>query len=134
MYKNEDFCQLVIRKKQDGRYIWLKCLKATAELYGWDKAFTPLIEQQFKDSPDGYIRCPSKRGWTSGGGKEHRISRSPKTSGWPAGLTNTFRLSSDATLVDLAEVAKATEIDWEWVTCDNGGRRTKEWFDQATMT
>ncbi len=133
MYKNEDFTQLVVRRRPGGRYVWLKCLKATAAFYGWDKAFPTVLEAKSDDSPDGYIPSPSRKGWNSGGGVEHRISRSPSTTGWPAGKTNSFRLSRDANFKDLAEVAKATEGDWEWITCRHGGRRKREDFADTAL-
>lgn len=134
VYKNEDFTQLMIRRKPGGRYVWLKCLKATAVLYGWDKAFPTLIEAKSDDSPNGYVSGTGRRGFANGGGIEHRISRSPKTTGWPAGQTNTFRLSKDANFQDLAEVAKATQADWQWITCKHGGRRKREDFLSAALT
>ena len=134
MYKRDDFTTLHVRTTQAGRYVWLKTLKATAELYGWDKEFKTLIQQKFDDSPDGFIPSPHRKGWGTEGGVLHRISRSPKTSGWPAGTTNSFRLSRNATMLDLAEVAKSTQVDWHWITCKHGGRRTREWFEQTSPT
>ena len=134
MYKNDDFTQLMIRRRPGGRYVWLKCLKETAALYGWDKTFPTLTKAKSDDSPDGYITMPAAKGWISGGGVEHRISRSPSTTGWPAGQTNSFRLSKDANFQDLAEVAKATDIDWEWITCRHGGRRKRQDFQRAALT
>lgn len=134
IYKNEDFIQLALRRRGNGSHIWLKCLKATAALYGWDKAFPTVIEARAAASPDGAFRCPSRRGWTSGGGKVYRISQSPKTQGYPPGMTHTFRLSSNATGVDLANVAKAIQIDWHWICMPSGGRWTKQRFEQPTST
>ena len=134
MYKNEDFIQLVIREKPRKRYVWLKCLKATAALYGWDKNFKTLIATKTEASTNGWIHCPGRKGWKNGGGTIHRISQSETTSGWPKGTTHTFRLSKDATTKDLARVAQATEIDWHWITTVYGERLKREWLDQAPVT
>ena len=134
IYKNEDFTRLAIRRLKTGKYVWLSALKATAALYGWDKAFPTVIEAKRAASPDGYIKSPGRRGWKNGGGKTYRISRSPKTQGYPPGLTNTFRLSNDATRLDLAQVANSTQVDWHWIALPRGGRWTRERFEQASST
>lgn len=134
MYKNEDFIQLALRRKSKGDHVWLKCLKATAALYGWDQAFPTVVAARVAASPNGRFYDSGRRGWSSGGGKVYRISRSPKTQGYPAGTTNTFRLSSDANLTDLANVAKATQVDWHWICMPNGGRWPRERFNQAPFS
>ena len=128
MYKNADFVKLGLRVTNQGSYIWLNALKATAAYYGWDEAFPTLAELRQQDTGSLFVSDPGRRGWKTGGGREIRISRSSKTHGWPAGLTNAFRVSSDATVRDLAEIAKATEVDWEWMTGFNGARRSRGWW------
>ena len=134
MYKNEDFCQLAIRTTPRGKIIWLKCLKATASLYGWDKAFPTVIDTKAAASPTGFFPDTGRKGWTSGGGNQHRISRAEQTQGWPRGKTNSFRVSSTATMLDLRAIAEATTTDWTWMTGKNGERRSKGWWIEGTPT
>ena len=134
IYKNNDFTQLAIRTTPRGRIIWLKCLKTTASLYGWDQTFPTVVDAKTAASPTGSFPDPGRKGWTSGGGNQYRISRSEKTQGWPAGMTNSFRLSKQATRRDLQRVAEATTIDWTWMTCEYGGRRPRGWWIEETST
>lgn len=134
MYKASDFTKYFLRRKKSGGYIWLSSLTKTAELYGWDQALPTLVEQMAADSPDGHFLCPSRRGFKNGGGREIRISRSPMTQGWPAGFTNAFRVSSDATVLDLAYLTQSVQIDWEWMTCLHGGRRSRSWWDETALS
>ena len=128
LYKHSDYTQLTLRVTPQGRIIWLKTLKSTASLYGWDKAFPTVIDTKASASEQGHFADPGRKGWTSGGGHQYRISRSPKSQGWPAGMTNSFRVCKQAANYDLVAIAKATTIDWAWMTCKYGGRRTKGWW------
>lgn len=134
MYKNDDFVQLAIRRTGGDRWVWLKCLRETAELYGWDKAFPELLDARTAASPTGFVTDPGRRGWKNSGGVQHRISRSTKTQGWPAGKTNSFRVSGNANSVDLRLIAEATTVEWTWMTCKHGGRRTKGWWLEDRST
>lgn len=49
------------------------------------------------------------------GGRRHRICRSPSKRGFPAGMTNAFKLSANCGLVDIAEVAHFTQGEWHWL-------------------
>ena len=134
MYKDSDFVKLGLRVKPGPKYIWLSCLKSTADFYGWSEAFPTLFDLKMATTGGPVIQDPGRKGWKSGGGKEVRICRSPSTVGWPAGMTNAFRVSSDAALADLAAIAEATTVDWHWMTCFHGGRRPKQWWLDSSFS
>ena len=134
IYKNEDFIKLGLRVTSANRYVWLRCLKATAALYGWDKAFPTLIalKQQTTGSP--FIQDMGRKGWKNSGGVRHTICRSPITQGTPKGFTNTFAVSGNATTKDIALIAQSTEVDWHWMTCRYGERRSREQWEATPTT
>lgn len=135
MYKNADYIQLVIRTTPGGRMVWLKCLKETAAFYGWDKAFPTINQAREAASIGGLFSDPGRRGWKNGGGEQHRICRSPLRAGLPAGQTNAFRVSLSASNNDLRAIARATTAEWHWMSCKNGGRKTREqWLEESTTS
>ena len=134
IYKNEDFIKLGIRVTSAGRYVWLRSLKATAALYGWDKTFPTLIALQQETTGSRFMPEPGRRGWKNSGGVRHTICRSPITQGTPKGLTNTFAVSGNATTKDLALIAKSTQVDWHWLTCKYGERRSREQWEATPST
>ena len=134
IYKNEDFIRLAIRETNDKRIIWLNTLKATAAYYGWDQAFPTVMAFKKQTSGSPYAFDTGRRGWTNSGGVQLRISRAESRQGWPAGMTNSFRVSKKATLKDIALVAERTAVDFAWITCPHGGRRPREWWEEAAST
>lgn len=56
----------------------------------------------------------------------HRLSRSPKRAGWPAGHVHSFRISGNTPVRLLAEALNSIQIDWHWVARPNGARWAKE--------
>ena len=116
------------------RYVWLKVLKATAALYGWDKAFPTLNALKQETTGSRFGADPGRRGWKTSGGVQHVICRSPSTQGSPAGLTNAFAVSGNATTKDLALIAKSTQVDWYWMTAKYGERRSREEWEATPST
>ena len=59
-----------------------------------------------------------------------RICRSKKNKqGNPAGLTNAFRVTNNATRFDLYAIAQAVSIDYGWMEAEYGYRRSRdEWM------
>lgn len=131
LYKTEDFVKLGVRAKPNRRFVWMRVLKSTADFYGWSTAFPPLLQLK-KETLD--VPFLVDQGRKSGGPKPGYsvvICRSESTAGWPAGLTNRFTVSSDASLKDLALIAQAVKVDWGWMTAHYGERKRRGWWEQA---
>ena len=126
--------KLGLRAISGDRYVWLRCLKATAAFYGWDKKFPTLIALKQQTTGSRFIPDPGRRGWKNSGGVSHVICRSPSTQGSPAGLTNAFAVSGNATTKDLALIAKSTQVDWYWMTAKYGERRSREEWEATPST
>lgn len=132
MYKNEDFVRLGVRAAKGNRYIWMNCLKATAELYGWANAFPTLLQLKTQTTGSTLVTDTGRRGWKNGGGQTLTICRNPSTHGFPRGQTNSFRVSSLATQKDIRLIAEAVEIDWQWLSTPKTGRRPRSWWQQTS--
>ena len=103
------------------------CLKPTADFYGWAAVFPDIIDAQRVDYP-GNIRPmvgrPRYRGHL---GKRLRICRhKTRTQGHPAGLTNCFRVTNNASNLDLYAIAQAVSIDFGWMEDKSFRRVSKE--------
>lgn len=103
---------------------WLQAYRATADYYGWTDEFPIWTPQRVVNGvPQPYILSPGRRmGPNQQGGRRHRICRAKTTSGLPAGFTNTFKVSTNVGLFDLAELAHFTKVDWHWMTGPTGQR------------
>ena len=132
MYKNDDFIRLGIRVRGEGRYIWMNCLKATAEFYGWSNAFPTLLELKTQTTGSSFQRDTGRRGWKNGGGQVVTICRNPSTHSFPRGQTNSFRVSRAATQKDLRLIAEAVEIDWAWMSTPKLGRMPRSWWEKTS--
>ena len=131
MYKNEEFQKYGLRVTKDRRYVWMRCLKATAAYYGWDKAFPTLIDLKTQTTGSRFLHDMGRKGGGAQGGIQHVICRSPVKQGSPKGMTNAFTVSSNATTQDLALIAQSTQVDWEWMTGKFGERLDRGWWEQA---
>ena len=127
MYRTEDFVHLAIRRIQKGNWVQLMCLKATADLYGWSRIFPSLIDAKRVDYPDGIFPRPGRLNGQNYNGTRLRICRKKGAhSGNPAGLTNAFRVSNNATRYDLTAIAQAVVIDFGWMSSRYGERIARE--------
>ena len=131
MYKNSDFVKLGLRVRKGNRYVWMNCLKATAELYGWDKAFPTLLELKTATTGSPFFYDMGRRGWKTGGGQVVTICRNPSTHSFPRGQTNAFRVSRGASQRDIRLIAQATQIDWHWMQTAKTGRRPRDWWQKT---
>ena len=134
MYKNSDFVRLGIRNHSGDRYIWMNCLKATADFYGWSEAFPTLLELKTQTTGREFVRDVGRRGWKSSGGQVVTICRSPITQGFPRGKTNSFRVSKWASQRDLQLIAQSAQVDWEWMSTAKSGRRPRSWWYKNAVT
>ena len=125
---------LGLRDKHQSKY--LIALRTTADYYGWSEEFEPwspkVVSQQGRYT---LVRDTGRRGGLRhAGGRRHRICRSPRTSGWPTGFTNQFRVSARCELLDLAELAHFTQGDWHWMEGPFGERITRERWEEMYQT
>lgn len=124
------FCKLVLDQTPNKQGKFLYCLKSTAAHYGWDEAF-PVWTPPAIYSDSNYSYCLAPRRGTHlahQGGRRHFICRSERRQGHPAGKTNAFRVSRNCGLADIAEIAHFSSGPWCWISCQYGGRRSRdEW-------
>ena len=128
----DEHIKLTIWRPEGQTARWISVLRTTADYYGWTKEFerwTPKIIE----TKGGYSfhQMPQRTGRGHAvGGKRLRICRSPKRQGHPAGLTNQFTISARIRMIDLAELANFTQVDWHWMEDRTGRRVSKEhWAD-----
>ena len=134
LYKREQYVQLAIRQLPRGEWVRLIGLKATADFYGWSEVF-PTWNQARAVVNDTTTRRPaysiSPRRYK---GVRHFICRDLNTTqGFPAGLTNCFRVTTNATAQDLIAIAQATQINYGWMTAKYGERRKKACWDAIEL-
>lgn len=129
----ELWTRLAVRRLAKNRFVSLLVLKTTADFYGWSEFF-PTVTEARELEADGsglvFNRCANGR--TRGRYSTLRISRSSDKQGHPRALTNQFRVSKNATMKDLAEIAKGVSQDFGWMEDKSCRRRTKEeWLSIA---
>ena len=115
---------------------YLIALRSTADYYGWTQEF-PTWTPRTWTAPDGTVvsRDPGRRGeMFCEAGFSLRVSRSPVTSGWPAGFVNSFKVSKNCTWSDVAEVAHFTKGEWYWMTCPYGERVSRDRWETRFQT
>ena len=134
MYKNEDFVRLGIRNHSGNRYIWMSCLRKTADFYGWSSSFPTLLELKAQVTGSPFIRGSGRRGWISGGGQVVTICRDRSTQGFPRGKTNSFRVSKWASQRDLRLIAQSTQVDWKWMGTPGLGRKSRDWWEKNPVS
>ena len=107
---------------------YLIALRSTADYYGWSKEFEPWSPKVVEVRGNyTFVKDPGRRGeMFCEAGRRHRICRSPKTAGMPAGFTNQFKVSANCGLSDLAELAHFTTVDWHWLDSPFGERISRE--------
>lgn len=123
-----------IRLKQGNKPVWIKCTRAVADFYGWSSVF-PEVEPWLVPVNGRIFRVEHPRMKRAGqhGGKSSRICRSSVGQGYPAGQTNSIRLSRSADLSDYARVAKAVQIPWTWMEGPDFRRVYRErWMEYPT--
>ena len=103
VYKLDDFCELAVRRIAFSNWVRLIALKTTADFYGWTEVFPTLNDAKRVDYPDGLMQ-----------------------QGFPVRLTNRFRVTNNAGVVDLATIAQATQIPFSWMTDKSNTRLCAE--------
>ena len=126
-WDNSKYIKLLISRetRQD---VYLIALRTTANYYGWSEQFEvwspkPVLVENGRT----WFMDPGRKGeMFCEAGRIHRICRSPSKRGHPAGLTNKFKVSRNARLLDLAEIAHLVQVDWHWMTGPSGERISRE--------
>jgi len=129
LVKDLSYTELAIRRTKRDSWVKIMCLQTTADFYGWSAVFPVVWEAQAALS-DGYLVNPLLHGDKRGHrGRQLRICRAKGSKqGNPAGLTNAFRVTNNATNFDLFAIAQAVSVDYGWMEGMYGYRRSKaEW-------
>lgn len=126
------YIKLLLSRTEGKADRWLIALRTTADFYGWTETY-PLWEPRVTHAL-GKFTCfqePGRKGQMfTEGGKRLRICRHPTSSGYPRGMTNSFKVSSNCTLSDVAEVAHFVKVDWYWMLSPYGERISRiRWED-----
>ena len=126
MYRSDEFSVLAIRRLSKGKWIKMFVLKATADFYGWSSVFPAIEDAEAVDYPDGVRPFPSRTDPRNYKGFPLYISRYQlNTSGYPRGMTNRFRVSTNASNLDLVAIAQAVQVDYGWMEAKYKERRTR---------
>lgn len=128
------FVEHVVRWDSRGSAISLRCVKETADYFGWSTAFPEYIKSynDFHDRPSREV-TDLRRRRIHRGGRRHRICRDPSKKGMPAGKTNCFRIVGNWRKKDLAQLAKVAGDKFEWMEGFWGERISREdWLDRAS--
>ena len=118
------YVTLKIGETAKGQQKLLHALRTTADYYGWTNEFPVWIGKTLANT-EGYVflHDPGRRGNPQcNPGRRLRISRSPIKGRYAAGFTNAFKVSANTGLLDLAELAHFTKIDWHWMESLDGER------------
>ena len=123
-----ELVRLLIRRAKSGNPICLQARKETAEFYGWTNHFEKHVEGYWKDEATGveYISMPLLRKGKARFGIPLQISRKASKHSHNTTYANYFRVSGEATIADIAKVAKFTDVDWNWMETPSGERRSRE--------
>lgn len=124
----QEYCKLLIRRTKNDRPIYLTALKNTASFYGWLDNFEEYLPGVSVDKMTGksYLSNPCLANSRRNGGRQWIICRDNSRHGFPMGKTNKFRVTTLATLRDIAEIAYRTQVHWEWMRCPSGVSRSRE--------
>ena len=126
-YFHEDFCELAIRRIQKGNWVRLIALKPTADFYGWSSVFPDIWDAKRVDYADGLFPHPGRRNLRAYRAHPLVISRSDTTKqGFPVRMTNRFRVTNNASTLDIAAIAHATQIPFSWLTDKSNKRLDQE--------
>ena len=119
-----EFIKLLLWRGAGKKDKYLVALRATANYYGWTQEFEEWTPRSIGEAGN-YTYCidPGRKGnLIYASGMRLRICRSPKKQGMPAGLTNQFKVSRNCGLLDIAEIAHFTNVDWHWMDGPFGER------------
>ena len=117
------YVQINLWTQPSGRVVWLRCLTATADYYGWLDAYPSSEELPDPTPPPREFRyLATTRFRPDVGGRPRRICRSNSRHGNPRGATNRFRISTQVSNRHLAELAQVTKVPFKWMETVGGQR------------
>lgn len=124
-----NWTRLEVARRPSGEVVWVTCLAATADFYGWSAAFPEVSLRTHQGVGGSRSFYPTKQSRNINGGVSLRICRASSRSGHPSQATNRYRVSRTWGLKHSALLARATAPDWAWMESLNGRRRTRdEWL------
>ena len=128
----DSYVKLLLHRPNASASKYLIAMRATADYYGWTKEFEVWTPKPVDLGDDRtYFMDPGRKGHVMHEpGRRHRICRSPVTQGYPKGLTNAFKVSRNCSLLDLAEVAHFTDVDWHWMDSPFGERIFRDHWER----
>ena len=126
--ENPMYSRYLLRKTRRNTPITIRCRTATADFYGWSNHFEKYISDAWTDPNTGtqYLASPQLGTPSRQAGYSLCIARTADRQSNKATYCNYFRISSDATIADIAQVAKFTDVDWNWLETPSGERRSRE--------
>ena len=132
MTQGTQFIKLLLERREGRKDKALIALRTTADFYGWTEAFDEWAPRSIGQSGRyELIRDPGRLGnLAMHPGRRHRVCRSQSKMGYPAGLTNCFKVSRNCGLLELAEVAHFTQGDWHWMSSPYGERISRDRWEQ----
>lgn len=126
------YVKLDLGATNSGRPAYVVAWRSTADFYGWTEAFSEYVpEGHYGEDGRYYFTDPGRKSSLQYcGGQRLRICRSPSRFGYPAGMTNAFRISRSCTYFHLAKLARFTAVDWYWMEGKSRGRIEKDrWLE-----
>lgn len=118
----------LLRRTRSGNPICFRARTETAEFYGWSKHFESYLEGYWRDPATGteYIKGPVLSQKKPVFGIPLVISRPSPRSERGKTWQNTIRVTGEATIPDIAQIAAKTEVEWNWLETPCGERRSRE--------
>ena len=134
LYRNDQYVQLALRQTPRGDWVRMILLKVTADFYGWTEVFPTWDRARAVANPGGTRRPAYTVRPRRYKGVRHYICRDlNRTQGFPAGLTNCFRVTTNCTARDLVAIAQSVQIPYGWMTAKFGERRKKACWDAIEL-
>ena len=129
---SNDYVKLLLGREEGKRDKYLISLRTTANYYGWTKEFEEWAPKPINNIGKYQLFIDPGRKWDlrMHGGRRHYICRSPVTGGYPKGMTNAFKVSRTCGLLDLAELAHFTDIEWHWMSSPYGERISRDHWER----
>lgn len=127
------YVKLLLYRSPSNRDTWLKCLKETADFYGWLDAYPIWTPPPIAFTASGRdLVAWSGASPACSGGLRLRICRSGRRTGHPRGTTNAFRVSKSISNALLTELAELTKVPFAWME-DKAFRRLtyEDWMSRS---
>lgn len=115
-YRKDEYVKLLLYRSPSNRDTWVKCLRATADFYGWTGYWPEWTPPGEVKAGRLYSAYPSKKASLPiRGGTRLRICRSGSKHGHPRGMTNCIRVSNSISNALLTELAASCQQPFSWM-------------------